>query len=293
MDVDISVTHTLSEIQRAILTASSLMGPAYANDLVVAVQLSDLAKLDYSNLLKQAIWRRAVVVGWSIFKGQTYHRAFSDLEKTSKFSNQQIHANVTLLTQLELLEPEEKLSYVSIWSKVRLTGEGERLAEAIARGRVLQVRPPKSDQGNVFFAGAFDHEDVDLLFANEIEPACAELGYAAYRVDAREPFQGITSAILSGVRDAACVIADLTYARPSVYFEAGFAHGLGIGLLLTCRNDHFRGADDRLRVHFDLEQYKTSFWSATETGFSWPKLMHPLERLRTIVGQRPKPGGAR
>ncbi|MBE0573378.1 hypothetical protein IH575_00540 [Candidatus Dojkabacteria bacterium] len=40
----------------------------------------------------------------------------------------------------------------------------------------------------------------------------------------------------------------------------GYAVGLGIPLATTCRQDHFRGERDDQRVHFDLQQYKSSFW---------------------------------
>ncbi len=89
---------------------------------------------------------------------------------------------------------------------------------------------------------------------------------------------------MEGIRETACIIADLTYARPSVYFEVGYAHGLGIPLLLTCRKDHFHGKVDHARVHFDLEQFKISYWSRNAKGrFQWPAAMEPSERLSKIL----------
>jgi nucleoside 2-deoxyribosyltransferase len=83
------------------------------------------------------------------------------------------------------------------------------------------------------------------------------------------------------------VLADLTHARPSVYFEVGYAQGLGVPLLLTCRKDHYRAAHDNARVHFDLEQYKISFWSRNSKGqFIWAKGMEPTKRLKSLVARR-------
>jgi hypothetical protein len=99
-----------------------------------------------------------------------------------------------------------------------------------------------------------------------------------------EPKHSITEAILEGIAECACVIADLTFARPSVYFEVGLAHGLGIPLLLTCRLDHHKGNESDKKVHFDLEQYKISFWTKTADGeFRWPKNMTPKSRLRALL----------
>lgn len=55
-------------------------------------------------------------------------------------------------------------------------------------------------------------------------------------------------------------------------------------MLLTCRKDHFKGVEDSLRVHFDLEQYKISFWEKAVDGkFLWVKNMSPLERLKALI----------
>jgi nucleoside 2-deoxyribosyltransferase len=100
-----------------------------------------------------------------------------------------------------------------------------------------------------------------------------------------EPERTMTEAITDSITEAACVVADLTHARPSVYFEVGYAHGLGVPLLLTCRKDHHRGTEDNARVHFDLQQYRISFWERTsESAFSWDKKsMKPDKRLAALV----------
>tara|TARA_R110002050_G_scaffold85135_1_gene181727 strand:- start:12337 stop:12663 length:327 start_codon:yes stop_codon:yes gene_type:complete len=94
----------------------------------------------------------------------------------------------------------------------------------------------------------------------------------------------ITEDIVENILNAKCIIADLTYARPSVYFEVGYAHGLPADLLLTCREDHHRGIKDDAKIHFDLEQFKISFWSVDSNGnFKWRKNMDPQFRLGEIL----------
>ena len=64
-------------------------------------------------------------------------------------------------------------------------------------------------------------------------------------------------------------------------------HGLGVPLVLTCRKDHYRGASDGARVHFDLEQYKISFWSQnSKQQFIWAKDMEPVKRLGSVIKRR-------
>jgi nucleoside 2-deoxyribosyltransferase len=125
---------------------------------------------------------------------------------------------------------------------------------------------------------------LDNLFEKELLPACEKYGYKPIRVDINEPTQTITDYIIESILKCECVIADLTYARPSVYFEVGFAHGQGIPLLLTCRKDHFKGKSDSLRVHFDLEQYKISYWLIDKNNnFNWAAKMSPTMRLKNLI----------
>ena len=70
----------------------------------------------------------------------------------------------------------------------------------------------------------------------------------------------------------------------TVYFGVGFAHRLGVPLLLTCRDDHYRSQIDNSRVHFDLEQFKISFWSPNKSGgIDWPASMNPTDRLAKLI----------
>jgi hypothetical protein len=174
------------------------------------------------------------------------------------------------------------LTYKSASTRsLQLTDEGRRIAQAINQNRNVILRPKAINQTTVFVACAFGRSDVDELYKYHLAPACTSLGYKPIRVDMTEPHQTITEKIMEGITDAACVIADLTYARPSVYFEIGYAVGLGIPLVTTCCQDHFRGTKDDQRVHFDLEQYKISFWTRKDDGsFAWPSTsMEPGKRL--------------
>lgn len=51
------------------------------------------------------------------------------------------------------------------------------------------------------------------------------------------------------------LIADFTKQRGGVYFEAGFAMGLGIPVIWSCRSD------DINNLHFDTRQYNHIVWN--------------------------------
>ena len=176
---------------------------------------------------------------------------------------------------------------ISDFTTLRLSKEGIGIAKRIKEGRRVILRPSERLRDSIFVACAFGKREIDRLYEKQLEPACESLGYKPVRVDMSEPPQTITESIIKGITECQCILADLTHARPSVYFEVGFAQGLGIPSVLTCRKDHYRGRSDGARVHFDLEQYKISFWSR-ETGgeIRWPKRMEPSQRLRAAVPSR-------
>jgi hypothetical protein len=85
---------------------------------------------------------------------------------------------------------------------------------------------------------------------------------------------------MDGLRRSDFCIADLTYARPSVYFEAGFAER-SVQVIYTVRSDHLRRnqAED-LRVHFDLQMKPLITWKDPEDP-SFPTRLE--RRLRGTV----------
>lgn len=171
---------------------------------------------------------------------------------------------------------------------IGLTKEGERIAQALVDDRHVVLRPAVKERSTIFVACAFGRDDIDLLHKEVLSPAISLLNYRVKRVDSSEPRNTITNEILTGITECACVVADLTYARQSVYFEVGFAQGLGIPIILTCRKDHMLGSEDKLKVHFDLVQYKISFWEKTNNQFSWSPDMNPEFRLKAILKELPK-----
>ena len=63
--------------------------------------------------------------------------------------------------------------------------------------------------------------------------------------------KNINDKILADISRAQFVVADFTHHPNGVYFEAGFALGLGKLVIWRCRLDEFRPD----RVHFDTQPY--------------------------------------
>lgn len=170
--------------------------------------------------------------------------------------------------------------------ELSLTEEGKRLADRVVQGRRAMFRPTRPYRTTIFVACAFGREEIDQFYKERLEPICTTAGYVPKRVDLVEPSQTIMNEILEGINAAECILADLTFARPSVYFEIGIAFGLGIHPILTCRSDYEKSQDDYLKVHFDLAQFKISYWSRNADGvFSWTNDLGPGPRLKTVLQQ--------
>lgn len=110
-----------------------------------------------------------------------------------------------------------------------------------------------------FVAMAFGREDCDEWFA-AVQRVLKEK-FDLRRVDRLNHNMNIDQKILREIEDCDLVLADLTYARPSVYFEAGFAEARGTPVVYSVRSDHLspHGAKRAIK---SLAQYglPEEFW---------------------------------
>lgn len=129
-----------------------------------------------------------------------------------------------------------------------------------------------------FIAVRFGEDDTDAVY-NKMASTVDQLGLKPRRIDRIEHIENINLKILSELGDADIVIADLTYARPSVYYEAGYAQRK-IPVIYTCRKDHLHNKEDSLRVHFDVDRYNIIFWENPNDISFVPNLK---ARLQSVI----------
>jgi len=79
-----------------------------------------------------------------------------------------------------------------------------------------------------------------------------------------DPEEPVDIEILNQINLSKFVICDLTFARQSVYFEAGYAIAKGIKVIFTCRSDHNSDHktfdSDKFKVHFDIRNRQITWW---------------------------------
>jgi hypothetical protein len=103
----------------------------------------------------------------------------------------------------------------------------------------------KDDSKLVFVIMAYT-SDMDPVFEG-IAEAARSTGLEAKRVKDVPGDYRISSQIMSMISGARIVVADLTHERPNVYFELGYARGLGRPVV-TC-------AREGTQIHFDVADW--------------------------------------
>ncbi|NKE69625.1 hypothetical protein [Candidatus Manganitrophus noduliformans] len=118
------------------------------------------------------------------------------------------------------------------------------------------------------FVAMWFNTNLNDSYSHGFKKAIEVCGYEVVRVDVKEHNEKIDDRIISEIRKSRFLVADFTGHRGGVYFEAGFALGLGLPVIWTCRQDH---KDD---LHFDTRQFNHILWEDSSDLF---------ERLRRRI----------
>ena len=177
------------------------------------------------------------------------------------------------------------LNYTSLWPQVWASGSEETryLADALHdRGLIVftqksgdrtidfcQISPRgwdyldkvdnrMLDNSQAFVAMWFD-PSMDSAWTDGIRPALESARYMPYRVDNDLSNLGrIDAKIEVEIKRSRFLVADVTGGRQGVYYEAGYAMGLGLPVIWSVRSDHEH------HMHFDTKQYKHVIWDTPE-----------------------------
>ncbi len=114
------------------------------------------------------------------------------------------------------------------------------------------------------------------LWDQAIEGAIRAAGYEPLVMFKYEHNNRIDDEIVALIRRSRFVVADFTGQRGGVYFEAGYASGLGLPVIWTCRED------DLGNIHFDNRQYNFITWESDKL----PAFRHALQnRIEATLGR--------
>ena len=253
-----------------------------------AKQKSDMSTSDRTDMILKYIQSKTRVLGKSI----VFYRSiriediihnndpFNEISLTEKheiYYNLLAYSESTIYSELKfLLEYLSKRSWIecdTVHNSILLTVDG-----CI---RIAEIQETKVVSSRGFMAMWFD-QSMDKIWQEGFEPGIRKAGYEPMRIDQKQHVNKIDDEIISEIRRARFVVADFTQgetgARGGVYYEAGFAKGLGIPVIFTCRKDCLK------TIHFDIRQYNCITWEKDDLK----KLQEDLtNRITAILGDGP------
>jgi hypothetical protein len=142
-----------------------------------------------------------------------------------------------------------------------------------------ELRKSGIDSRQCFVAMWLD-EGLDKVYdviENAVQEARDKDKYTALKITLKQHNEDINDHIIAEIKRSKFIIADLTGnggARGGVYFEAGFAEGLGLKVIYTCKESYLP------KVHFDLNHRNIIKWSDEKLGDFKEKL---IQRIRATI----------
>ncbi len=126
------------------------------------------------------------------------------------------------------------------------------------------------------FVAMWFNDSMNDAWTNGLQKAIVDAGYRPMRIDSKEHVNKICDEIVAEIRQSKFLVADFTGHRGGVYFEAGFAMGLALPVIWTCRKDALGD------LHFDTRQYNFIDWETPG------ELANRLQkRIEAIIGRGP------
>lgn len=206
-------------------------------------------------------WRSSQKAGSPDLFGNLSFSRLTPIGWNKTFKEMQFMATEVLCNEMGLLCKKENNQY-QVSPKGLLYLEGRR--ESVS---------------SIGFCAMWFSPDVLPLWTNVIEPATRAAGYEPLRIDSKPHNGKIDDEIMASIRASRFVVSDFTGNRGGVYYEAGFAHGLGLPVIFMCREDALK------KMHFDIRQYNCILWTPETLEVAKAQLKN---RILATLGQGPK-----
>ncbi len=150
------------------------------------------------------------------------------------------------------------LNLLSDQKLMKWTGHGELwqvLPSGYMAAEKLIGRAARPENG---FVAMWFNEELEPAYEKGFQVGILNAGYDPVRVDRVEHINRIDDEIIAHIKTASFVVAAFTGHRGGVYFEAGFALGLDLPVIWSCRKDNMP------TLHFDIRQYNCIDWETPD-----------------------------
>jgi hypothetical protein len=132
------------------------------------------------------------------------------------------------------------------------------LALTAAGWKRVQPFPQSGGIPGQCFVAMWFSDEMRTAYTDGIAPAIVKAGCKPIRIDQKEHNNEIPDEIMAEIRNSQFMVADFTGQRLGVYYEAGFAMGLGRKVIWCCRKDQID------KLHFDTNHRNHIAWENTE-----------------------------
>lgn len=131
---------------------------------------------------------------------------------------------------------------------------------ATGKEQIPEINPVLPSSGMVFVSMPMNRDKYDCVdqIRQGTKQAIETTGNEAYYVDLDAHNGNISDKIVEEIRNCKFLVADFTCQNTGVYYEAGYAKGIGKTVIYTCRQDDF------VNIHFDIKQIQFVVWTDAE-----------------------------
>ena len=144
-----------------------------------------------------------------------------------------------------------------------LTMKGWEQYDEIRRGNI--------DSKKAFMAMPFNNPILDKVYRH-FKLAITQTGFDLLRIDEQPKAGLIDDRLRVEITTSRFLIAELTDENHGVYWEAGYAEGLGRPVIYTCEKTYF----EKVKTHFDTNHHLTVIWEED-------KINEALDKLKATV----------
>jgi len=188
-----------------------------------------------------------------------------NLAKSVNRPNDQISIDESIDWPLAYAEDQTEISYyLKYLEEKRLI----QISEHIGNVNLLNITVPGwssiselqkkiTTSNNAFVAMNFE-EEFDDLYEHSIKNAIVDNGYNPIISKRAEHIDLIDDFIMAEIKNSRFVVAEFTGQKHGVYFEAGYARGLGKPVIWVCNKNEID------KLHFDINHYNQIDWETSE-----------------------------
>jgi nucleoside 2-deoxyribosyltransferase len=123
-----------------------------------------------------------------------------------------------------------------------------------------------------FMAMQYNNPQLDAIVREHFVPQLRLAGFDLQRLDQGQGAGLIDDQLRLRIRQAKFLVCDLSHGNRGAHWEAGYAEGLGIPVIYTCRRDVFENPTHEFRPHFDAAHWVTVPWDPADPALAAIKL---------------------